>query len=170
LCRRLESLRHNPTLKDQFQCELNLPRRSGFACREARAGDSTKGRAAHDVAWLAEVRMVEEVEELHPELYLYLLTESGVLDDRKIRVIEPWSWHDVAAQSTETGHGREGRRVEPAIRVTNDIDRPGEIGSHCVCHTVDRAIAGDYVERVAALNLENCCQLPSLKKPVSPER
>ncbi len=70
-------------LHNQFQSELHLPRRSGFTRREARVGDPSEGRAADNIARLAKVRMVEEVEELGPELQAHSLAEPGVFDAPK---------------------------------------------------------------------------------------
>src|ERR1044071_1255932 len=55
-------------LEKQFQCEWQLTGRARLACREARAGDAAEGRRADDVARLAEVRVIEEVEEVGPRL------------------------------------------------------------------------------------------------------
>ena len=51
-------------------------------------GDNTKDRAGDDVARLAEVRVVEEVEELGSELHTDRLADLRVLADRKVRIAQ----------------------------------------------------------------------------------
>src|SRR5262245_45836124 len=87
--------------KNQFQRELYLTRRAGFTRWKACVGDTAKSRTADNVTWLAEVRVVEEVEELRPELHPHPLAHLGVLDHRKIRVIEPGADDHIAPQIAE---------------------------------------------------------------------
>src|SRR5215510_12909255 len=92
-----------PISEDELQRELQLPRRAGVAGCESGAvgwGDESKGCASHrgDTPRLPKVRMVEEVEDLGPELDTQILGYPGGLEDREIRVFEVWSGDDISAQ------------------------------------------------------------------------
>src|SRR5215510_3202581 len=96
-------------LEDELQRELQLPRRAGVAGWESGAvgwGDESKGRASHrgNTPWLPKVRMVEEVEDLSPELDAQTLGNPGVLEDREIHVFEVWSGDDISAQAAKVEH------------------------------------------------------------------
>src|SRR5262249_147273 len=92
-----------PNSEDELQRKLQLPRRAGVAGWESGAvgwGDLPKRCASHhgDTPWLPKVSMVEEVEDLGPELDTQTLGNPGVLEDREIRVFEVWSGDDISAQ------------------------------------------------------------------------
>ena len=65
---------YDDRMSDIFFRELDLPRRAGFTGREARVSDAAKSRGAHDVARLAKVRVIEEVEKFCSELHAHFLT------------------------------------------------------------------------------------------------
>src|SRR5262245_17517459 len=157
-------------LNNQFQSELHLTRRAGLPCWEARVGDTAKRRAADDVARPAEVRVVKEVEELGPELRSHPLAKPGVLDDRKISVIEPRPDDHVASQAAEARDRPKYRGLEPAVYAADDLDRPGYVRTERVGDAVDDAIAGNDIERVAALSLDYRGKFPALDKPAAAER
>src|SRR5262245_12115477 len=95
-----------PISEDEFQRELQLPRRAGVAGWESRAvgrGDESKGRASHrgHTPWLSKVCTVEEVEDLSPELDTQTLGNLGVLEDREIHVFEVWPGDDISAQAAK---------------------------------------------------------------------
>src|SRR5262249_22290256 len=89
--------------EDELQRELQLPRRAGVAGWESGAvgwGDEPEGCASHsgDTPRLPKVSMVEEVEDLGPELDTQTLANRGVLEDREIRAFEVWFGDDISAQ------------------------------------------------------------------------
>ena len=92
-----------PISEDDLQRELQLPRRAGVAGWESGGVgyvDEPKGCASHhgDTPRLPKVRMVEEVEDLSPELDAQILGNPGVLEEREIHVFEVWSGDDISAQ------------------------------------------------------------------------
>src|SRR5262245_41355210 len=110
--------------------------------------------------------MVKEVEELGQKLRTQSLAERNVLSDRKIHVIEPWPDDNVAAQVAEAGNRSEYRSVEPTLDATDDVDRTGHIGTQCVRYSIERAVARDDVDGVAALHLGDPGKLPAIEEPV----
>src|SRR5262249_34870635 len=50
----------------------------------------------------------------------------------------------------------------PAVDAADDLDWPGYIWPERVGHAVDRAVAGYYLDRVAALRLDDRGELPAL--------
>src|SRR5262252_693968 len=80
---------HTP-LEEELRGELNLARRSGVAGREARVADHAERRAAdrRDASGLTEVRLVEQVENLDPQLDARAARQRDVLDHREIGVAE----------------------------------------------------------------------------------
>src|SRR5262245_24009639 len=68
--------------------ELNLTRGSGLAGRKPRPRDLREGRAAGDVPRRTEVGMIEEIEDVHPELQARARPGPDGPDDRDVRVVE----------------------------------------------------------------------------------
>src|SRR5262245_56208202 len=94
--------------KHQFHSKLDLPRRTGFTGWEARVGDPAKFRRADNVPRLPEVRVVEKVEELSPELRAHALADLRIFGNRKIHVVEARPDDHVAAIELPSGTGRQG--------------------------------------------------------------
>src|SRR5262249_1133454 len=102
--------------------------RAGVAGREARVGDHAEGRRASDRLGvrLSEVRVVEDGEELGPELKANGFKNSRVFENREIGVGEARAGDCVAAQTSEVvdrtqavwrGHqGRLDRQYENSAR------------------------------------------------------
>src|SRR5262245_54940016 len=156
--------------KHQFQSKLDLARGAGFTGWEARVGDPAKVRGADTGARLPEVRVVEKVKELGPELRAHPFPDLRILDDRSIHVVEARPDDHVAAQVPEAPDGRKDRRVEPAVYVADDIYRTGDVWPERVGHSVDGADAGNDVDRVAALRLDYRGELPTLDELVTFDR
>jgi len=111
--------------------------------------------------------VVKEVEDLGPNLRTQSIAERNVLSDRKIHVIEPWPDDDVAAQVAEVRNRSEYRSVEPTLDAADDVDWTGHIWPQCVRYSIECAVAGDDVDGVAALSLEDPGKLPAIKEPVA---
>src|SRR5437667_10129257 len=87
---RMRRIRLGYVSEQELRCELDLARRSGVAGREARIADHAERRAADRgrPARLAEVRLVEQVEDLDAELHASRARRLHVLDDRRVGVAE----------------------------------------------------------------------------------
>src|SRR5262245_38913637 len=103
--------------KHQFHSKLDLPRRAGFTGWEARGGNPAKRRRADNIPRLPEVRVVEKVEELSPELrarspiFVFLVIEKSTLSKRgPMTTLRPSNFQAVQA-------GREGRDLEGAAAI-----------------------------------------------------
>src|SRR4249919_2807063 len=90
-------------LEEDFRGELNLPRRAGIAGREPRVADDAERRAAHRrrAARLAEIRLVEQVEDLDAKLYARAALQRHVLDDREVGIAESRAVEHVASEVSE---------------------------------------------------------------------
>src|SRR6185295_13715995 len=108
--------------------ELQLPRRTRFSRWQARSRDLAERRAADDVAGWTEVRMVEQVEDIEPELDAGASPEALVLHERQVRIVEGGPDQRISAEIAEAIHGRERRRVEPLVHRADDANRSDEIG------------------------------------------
>src|SRR6267378_7925936 len=93
-------------LEQNFGGELDLPRRAGVAGREARIANHAERRAAdcRDAARLAEVRLVEQVEDLEAELHARRAGHLHVLDDRQVGVAESRADDGVPREISEMRH------------------------------------------------------------------
>ena len=60
--------------------------RAKVACREARRADNPKRLARRCQDWITEVRMVEDIEHLGPELQVQPFGNLGVLANREVRI------------------------------------------------------------------------------------
>src|SRR5204863_6425118 len=89
------------------------------AGREARVADDAERRAAHRrrAARLAEIRLVEQVEDLDAKLYARASLQRHVLDDREVGIAESWAVEHVASEVSEMRHaGRVVRQGEDRRR------------------------------------------------------
>ena len=122
-----------PSQNDSLRDQLDLPRRSGFAGRQARPRDLAERRAADDVAGRAEVGVVEEIEHVDAELQTRALRPAArsSLTDRSV-LWKAGSDHDVPAEIAEAVDGHEHRRIEPLVDRADDADRAVEIRTHGV--------------------------------------
>src|SRR5262249_35988720 len=122
--------------------------------------------------------MVEDVEDLSPELDTQTLGDPGVFEDREVYVFEVWSGDDISAQvakvedaatryrqrkdragGTETS-GSRNRDSRIADRVSeprggtgfaDDVDRADQVRSERRCiNPADAGEVSDDVDRVAA--------------------
>src|SRR5215510_1717497 len=75
-------------LKEHFCRELDLPCRAGIPGRESGIADHAERRAADRgrPARLAEIGLVEQVEDLDAKLYARAALKRHVLDDREVGV------------------------------------------------------------------------------------
>ena len=76
--------------KGQLQRELDLSGRTEIARREPRRGDLSE-RAGYHVVRVAKVGVIENVEQLCPELQVELFRDLRVFDDGEVRIHEVWS-------------------------------------------------------------------------------
>src|SRR6478672_9621027 len=91
------------SLEQDLDRELDLPRGSRIARREARVGDHAERGAADrgDPSGLSKVRLVEQIERLHAELRARSTNEVEILDQRQIGVAEPRAVKRVPTQVAE---------------------------------------------------------------------
>src|SRR5262245_17129061 len=110
--------------------------------------------------------MVEKIEDVDAELHSRARTCGHVLDDRKIRVVEAWSGDGVARQVSEAVDCGERRRIEPPIDRSDDLDWSRQIRTNGVGCSVETAVAGDDVDGIAALRLDDGRKLPAARERV----
>jgi hypothetical protein len=98
-------------LEHEFQCQLHDPAR---LCRLNHA----EIRRANVVVRQAEVHIVEDVEELCPELQVHSLVDRNRLESRKIPLLKRWSAQRISPHISELPRRRwlKSSGVEPAIR------------------------------------------------------
>src|SRR5688572_12022187 len=77
------TLRTHEPLENELQPELQDPR---IALIRVRAGDASKRRAVQSGRRIGEIHLVEDVEELRPELHAHVVTEANVLAQSHIKV------------------------------------------------------------------------------------
>src|ERR1700681_1834391 len=163
-------------LPDQFQCELNLPRRGLSRSNQTSTG-SGASRLFEDNAIIdrrSEVGAVEYIEKLCPKLDVKILRDppdTGVLKQGKIQVGEAGPNNRVAAQvAPQVGWIRKGQALRPDVVI--GIAGIGECLAARTCHPIrrlgslvelhpQRIPAQDRGERLTARSLENAAQLPS---------
>src|ERR1700680_1971871 len=95
-------------LPDQFQCELNLPRRGLSRSNQTSTGSGVSRLFKHNaiIDRRSEVGPVEYIEKLCPKLNVKILRDppdTVVLKERKVQVGEAGSNHRVAAQVVPQG-------------------------------------------------------------------
>lgn len=96
-------------LEQQFQSKLNLPCRTEVARREARTLYLPERPAGRGENRIAEVWMIENVEELASELKIEFFGDLGVLRNGEISIEEVGANNGVAGQvSGVTGAGDDG--------------------------------------------------------------
>src|SRR4051812_14478169 len=95
---RAATIRERSSLEQQFEPQLRLPHR---CVRGERRDGADRGRS-HLRRGLAEVRVVEDVEELSAELQLDLLANPEVLEQREVEILETGSADGVASRVPET--------------------------------------------------------------------
>src|SRR6185503_7538681 len=127
-------------------------------------------RASDDIAWRAEIRLVEQVENVSPQPPLVAPGHRHTFADREIGAAERRTDHGIAAERAEAGYGYQRRRIEPLVHRADDRDRSGAVGAHGVRQAVERTVARDDVERIAALRLDDGRQLPAARQRVPAER
>ena len=157
-------------LEQIFQPELQNARIA--SCAEASEGPRGAGRTGSricreraDPFGKVEVRMVEEVEELRPELQLVAFAERNVLDQRKVYEVCPRTFQDVAARRAERADRLrdEGVGVEPSFDralTRGQVRIADQIGALIELAGV-RAVAGDINrERLPRLLSDDAAGLP----------
>ena len=80
--------RQRLTLEQQLQRKLNLARTSQVPPHRPRRRNLTERRDRQIVLRLPEIRMIEQVERLAPELQRYPLLDLRVLGDREVDVLQ----------------------------------------------------------------------------------
>ena len=113
--------------------------------------------------------MIEKVEEFSAKLYTKLFTQHCVLDHRKIGVTEARSDNHIAAEITGTQHCPEHRRIKPLLDGADRRNRSGDVGPERIGDAVHSAVAGNDVDRTAALELNYRSQLPAFEKRIAVE-
>lgn len=161
------SIAHASVSEQKLQSELQYARiacradASELRCGARRACDRTCAKSFGKV----EVRMIEKIEKLRPELQPVAITQRNVFEQREVHDTCPWSFQNVAARGAEsTGwlHGESGG-VEPTFGcalVAGQVRVADQIGS-LVEQAVVGAIAGDIDrERKPRLLSDNAARLP----------
>lgn len=84
-----------------------------LACRS----DLAKSRRAQKIVRQVEVGMIEEIEELGPELQIHSLRKCSVLNQRGVHVVIPGTVKNISSgvAKASTGWKSESRSVEPAL-------------------------------------------------------
>ena len=109
--------------KEQFQAELNAPRR-------LRAGDDSEVRAVECPIRIVEIYEVEGIEKFCSELQSSMFRYDEILHDGGVEVVQRRSAQNIPARVTERERrgSRKGGRVKPArprgirkIRVTDQV-------------------------------------------------
>ena len=101
-------------LKQQLQCELNLPRRTEVTRGESHAENLAERGAGYRVAGVAQVGMVENVEQLGTELQVEPFRDFRVLDDGEVGIDEIRTRQRIASgASGMTATGNDGIDAVP---------------------------------------------------------
>src|SRR5262245_21191653 len=98
-------------LKHRLQPELNLPRRADDLRNRSRVAGAD-GRVRQ-----VELRCIEEIEDLRPELQPHALTDAKLLEQGKVEIHTPSSVQDIAAGIAvcELRGRRKRGNVEPSV-------------------------------------------------------
>ena len=138
-----------------FQRELQdariARRRETTECpARARRAGSRRRRDRADSFWKVEVRAVEEIEELRPELQPAAFAERNVLDQRKVYEVRPRTFQDVATRRAE--------RAEPlndeCVSVEKSVYSLLPVGQVRIADQIRPAIAKDAKAIVGAVSTE----------------
>jgi hypothetical protein len=113
--------------------------------------------------------VVEDVEHIGLQLNPSLAGQRQLPGNGDVRVDKARSDDDVAAQGAEPVDRRERRGIEPAIRRAENANRPDDVGPDDVGDPGQAAVAGDDVDRVAALRLNDDGDLPAARKDMAAE-
>src|SRR4029079_3967612 len=114
--------------------------------------------------------MVEGVEHVRLQLYFRSRRQRDSFGDRDVQRLEARTDDGIAFEISEAVDRYENRRVEPLVDVTNDADRSSHIGTDCIRHSGQSAVARHDVQRAAALELEDRRNLPVPENRVWAER
>ena len=138
-----------------FQRELQdariARRRETTECpARARRAGSRRRRDRADSFWKVEVRAVEEIEELRPELQPVAFGERNVLDQRKVYEVRPRTFQDVAPRRAE----RAERLHDEGISVEKSVYSLLAVGQVRIADQIRPAIAKDAKAVVGAVSTE----------------
>src|SRR5262249_24735168 len=91
------------SLEFELHRKLHLARRTRIARREPGITNHTKARASDlgNAAWLAKVRMIEQVEDLPAEFDQFVLGQFHPFNQRSVGIIECRTNDDVSPQTAE---------------------------------------------------------------------
>ena len=106
-----------------------------------RGGDPAEGWGAEEVVRQVEVRVVEEVEGLGPELQINALVKSSVLQKRHVHVLKSRSLQNIPTRISKSTRRRERKRggVEPLLRRgIRELRIPDDVGSIIGAETENR--------------------------------
>lgn len=123
------------TLEQKLQGKLDLSRRAKIPSREACRLNFPKRPAGGRENRVAEIRMVEDVEHLAPELEIEFLRDLCIFCDREIGVHEIGAGNGITAQVTRmacpsnAGRNEDGLVREPLRRIAGCRDGSGHAGS-----------------------------------------
>src|SRR6266542_5987785 len=119
--------------------------------RARRAGGNSRGlRDRADPIRKVEVRTVEEIEELRPELQSVAFSERDVLQQRKVHVVRPWAFQDVATRRAE----RTERLQYEGVGVEKSSDRLLIVWEVRVTDQIRSAVANETQAVVGAISAE----------------
>ena len=91
-----------------------------------------------------------------------LVRQVGILDYGEVSVIESWSNEYVSTQIAKSCYRSNRRGIKPTLHISKSLDSAIHIRPQRVRDSIYRAIAGDDIEGITALRLENRCKLPAL--------
>ena len=120
---------YSKILEQYFQGKLDLPRGTEIASREAGTRDVAEGPAGRGKNGIAKVGMVENIEELGPELESKSFRDLRVFGDREIGVEEIGSGDGIAAQGSRMARARDDRINSKVWRSRNIADRNAAEGA-----------------------------------------
>src|SRR5439155_13027203 len=105
-----------PTLKQQLQRKLDLPRGRGRSCND-RARGAVFAALEKNLVRVREIGVIHNIEHLGPELQIQSLTDSHPLQQRRVDVEQTRTTQRTASHVSEGPLERqhEGVAVEPLI-------------------------------------------------------
>src|SRR3954452_15028372 len=92
------------TLQHYLNPKLYLARRARFPAGETRIRDPSKVGSTHDTPGLAEICVVQDVEQFGPELDPHSIAYLSVLQNREVGVVEGRSDNNVAPKAAKARH------------------------------------------------------------------
>src|SRR5258706_16129428 len=109
------------SLKNQLHTQLQLARAAQISARRTGRGDLSELRRREYLprrrSRLREIRVVEQIERLGPELQRHALADGRGLGDRQVDILESRRLQCVATHVAETlAVAHERRRIEPLLR------------------------------------------------------